>query len=283
MTQGDTPYLISPNAGLLQGQDERGSVPLGRHSGFVLMPGWKRREGCAAGTDAGGGRMGGPPCVAAAVPGGRGRGECGGARPRPERACLPRCLFYLGCAAGPVGCIAWCTVTGQWSTRSPVGGRGSAFAIWGGTTPWNPPLRFAPRDGTSPAHRPLTGPKGPGSLCWPGGTTLLEPPAALRAPRWYFAGTPAAHRAQGARFAVLARGDDPPGTPRCASRPAMVLRRHTGRSPGPRGPVRCAGPGGRPPWNPPVRFAPRDGTSPAHRPLTGPKGPGSLAGMSASP
>jgi hypothetical protein len=201
MTQGDTPYLISPNAGLLQGQDERGSVPLGRHSGFVLMPGWKRREGCAAGTDAGGGRMGGPPCVAAAVPGGRGRGECGGARPRPERACLPRCLFYLGCAAGPVGCIAWCTVTGQWSTRSPVGGRGSAFAIWGGTTPWNPPLRFAPRDGTSPAHRPLTGPKGPGSLCWPGGTTPLEPPGALRAPRWYFAGTPAAHRAQGARFA----------------------------------------------------------------------------------
>ena len=120
-------------------------------------------------------------------------------------------------------------------------------------------------------------------VCHLGWDDPLEPPAALRAPRWYFAGTPAAHRAQGARFAVLARGDDPPGTPRCASRPAMVLRRHTGRSPGPRGPVRCAGPGGRPPWNPPVRFAPRDGTSPAHRPLTGPKGPGSLAGMSASP
>ena len=32
--------------------------------------------------------------------------------------------------------------------------------------------------------------------------------------------------------AVLARGDDPPEPPDCAPRPAVVLRRHTGRSPG---------------------------------------------------
>ena len=32
-----------------------------------------------------------------------------------------------------------------------------------------------------------------------------------------------------------------------------------------------AGPGGRPPWNPPLRSAPRCGNSPIHRPLTGPE------------
>jgi len=37
-----------------------------------------------------------------------------------------------------------------------------------------------------------------------------------------------------------------------------------------------AGPGGRPPGTPRMRSAPRGGTSPAHRPLTGPQGPGSL-------
>ena len=40
-----------------------------------------------------------------------------------------------------------------------------------------------------------------------------------------------------ARGAVLARGDDPPEPPACAPRPAVVLRRHTGRSPG-QGPAR---------------------------------------------
>jgi len=35
------------------------------------------------------------------------------------------------------------------------------------------------------------------SCAGPGGTTPLEPPAALRAPQWYFAETPAAHRTQG--------------------------------------------------------------------------------------
>ena len=42
--------------------------------------------------------------------------------------------------------------------------------------------------------------------------------------------------------------------------------------------------GGRPPWNPPPRFAPpRGGTSPTHRPLAGPEGPVRWAGMSAWP
>ena len=40
-----------------------------------------------------------------------------------------------------------------------------------------------------------------------------------------------------AGYPVLARGGRPPGTPRCAARPAVVIRRHTGHSPG-QGPVR---------------------------------------------
>jgi hypothetical protein len=35
----------------------------------------------------------------------------------------------------------------------------------------------------------------PADCAGPGGTTPLEPPAALRAPQWYFADTPVARRA----------------------------------------------------------------------------------------
>ena len=102
----------------------------------------------------------------------------------------------------------------------------------------------------------------------------------------------------------LSSGGTTPRTPRCASRPAVVPRRHTGRSPGTRpgslgryerlavppaalrapqwyladapaahraqGPVRWAGMSASP--YPPLRFAPRSGTSPTHRPLTGSDG-----------
>jgi hypothetical protein len=73
-----------------------------------------------------------------------------------------------------------------------------------------------------------------------------------------------------ARFAVLARGDDPPEPPAAPRAPrryfAGTPAAHRGLRPG----SRCW-PGGTTPRNPPLRPAPRGGTSPAHRPLTGPK------------
>ena len=217
----------------------------------------------------------GPPFLAAAVPCPvRAAGdECGGAEPRPARCVVPGpCLPQPGRPV-PLAALAWCLFTGQLSARSPAGGLGPAFAIWGGTTPRNPPLRCAPRRGTSPTHRPLTGPR-PGSLCAARGDDPPEPPAVLRAPPWYLADTPATHRAKArfavlargddppeapaalrappwyladtpathrakARFAVLARGDDPPEPPAALRAPPCVPRRHTGHSPG-QGPVRWA-------------------------------------------
>ena len=67
------------------------------------------------------------------------------------------------------------------------------------------------------------------------------------------------------RRAVLARGNDPPDPPRALRAPLAYFA----------GTVLARG---ATPWNPPLRSAPRCGTSPAHRPLTGPKGPVRWAG-----
>ena len=56
------------------------------------------------------------------------------------------------------------SVTVRWSTRSPGVGLGWLFAIWSGTPPGPPECAARPRGGTSPTHRPLAGPRGPGSL-----------------------------------------------------------------------------------------------------------------------
>ena len=48
--------------------------------------------------------------------------------------------------------------------REIDGACGQLAASSGGATPRTPRMRSAPRDGNSPAHRPLAGPQGPGSL-----------------------------------------------------------------------------------------------------------------------
>ncbi len=65
--------------------------------------------------------------------------------------------------------------------------------------------------------------------------------------------------------AVLVRGDDPPEPPAALHARAVVLRRQ-------------CWPGGRPPEPPECASRPRGGTSPTHRPLTGPRGPVRWAG-----
>ena len=96
------------------------------------------------------------------------------------------------------------------------------------------------------------------------------------------------------RRTVLARGYDLP-EPQCwpggrpPGIPPLRLAPRRGTSPGHRplaGPearTRCACPGGRPPGIPPLRFAPRRGTSPGHRPLAGPEARTRWAGMTACP
>ena len=107
-------------------------------------------------------------------------------------------------------------VTVRWSTRSPGVGLCWLFAIWSGTPPWNPPLRFAPArwyiaDSADPGGDPP------------------EPPACAPRPRG------------GTSPTVLTRGANPPEPPACAPRP------RGGTSPthrpltGPKGPVRWAG------------------------------------------
>ena len=142
--------------------------------------------------------------------------------------------------------MTWCTDKGAVNTRwprslgacsqfslptpSPVGGPGPAFRHLGWDGPGTPPLRAAPRCGTPPTHRPLTGPEARFAVL-ARGDDPPGPPAARRAPLPYSADTPAAHRA-GGPVRCAGPGGRPPGTPRCAPRPATVLRRHTGRSPG---------------------------------------------------
>ena len=137
-------------------------------------------------------------------------------------------------------------------------------------------MRSAPRGGTSPGAPALAGPRGPGSLCWPGG----RPPGT---PRMRFAprgGTSPAHRRSPGREGparCAGPGGDPPEPPACASRPAVVLRRHTGARRAARARLAVLARGATPRSPPHALRAPRwylAGT-PA---LAGPRGPGSLAG-----
>src|SRR5262245_41159255 len=98
----------------------------------------------------------------------------------------------------------------------------------GGTTPPEPPEGRS----ASPDLRPPPAASSPRvAPCSPGGTTPPEPPEGRSASRDFLA--------QAA--AVLARGDDPPGTPRGPVSLPRLPRAGCGR----------AGPGGRPPRNPP--------------------------------
>ena len=129
-----------------------------------------------------------------------------------------------------------------------------------GTTPRNPPLRSAPRCGTRrhTGHSPGTR---PGLAVLARGDDPPEPPAALRAPLRY---SPTHRPLAGhkARTRCASPGGRPPGTPRCAPRPAAVLA----DTPATR---RAQGPDSLGRYErlavPPLRFANRGGNSPAHR------------------
>ena len=164
--------------------------PAGRNGGCPGDGGCAAYGGCGVRARGRAGRPSLPllfPCLVRAA-----GDECGGAEPRPARCVLlGACLPQPGRPV-PLAALAWCLFTVQLSTRSPAGGPGPAFAIWSVTPPVPPypPLRSAPRGGTSPTHRRSPGHEGPARSYRPGGRPPV-PPAALRAPRWYFADTPA--------------------------------------------------------------------------------------------
>ncbi len=78
----------------------------------------------------------------------------------------------LGVTAVPPSLRARVTV--RWSTRSPGVGLGWLFAIWSGTPPRNPQVRFAPARRYIAVAPALARAQGPGSLA---GRTFGPPPA----------------------------------------------------------------------------------------------------------
>jgi len=118
-----------------------GERPQGPQGAMGVAPGTAgARRTAGPGTGRGAGWAGRPslpllfPCPVRAA-----GDECGGAEPRPARCVLlGACLPQPGRPV-PLAALAWCLFTVQLSTRSPAGGPGPAFAIWGGTTPRTPP------------------------------------------------------------------------------------------------------------------------------------------------
>jgi hypothetical protein len=132
-------------------------------------------------------------------PGHEGPARCagpGGDPPEPPR-CAPRPAVVLRRHTGA-----------RRATRARL-----AVTARGDDPPY-PPLRSAPRGGTSPAHRRSPGHEGPARSYRPGGRPPV-PPAALRAPRGYFAGTPAL---AGPRGPGSLAGYDRLAVARCGSR-----------------------------------------------------------------
>ena len=193
--------------------------------------------GCGAraygGSRRGAGRVGGPPFLCCCCFRGRVRGR-GRVRRRSPPACA-WCVFLGVCLPGP-GAAGYagraCVVVSSWVVHSMTSRRpgfGVCHLEW--DDPPEPPAALRARAVVPRRDTGRSPGTGPGSLCQPGGTTPGTPRCASR-PR---GGTSPRHRpltGHRARFAVSARGDDPPEPPAALRARAVVPRRDTGRSPG---------------------------------------------------
>jgi hypothetical protein len=183
-----------PGARSTGGSSTRGAEPLGGGGGGL----WCVRPGLVVG-----GWEGHHSFAAASVPGGRGRG---GVRRRSAPAgrwvYRPGCLPSLARAAGHAGRVS--VVVSE--LGRPLNDQAAATYFFGFVS--------------SPY----------GERTWKLGVTAVPPSLRARVTvRW---STRSPGVGLGWLFAIWS--GTPPGAPRCASRPAAVTRRHTGRSPGTR-------------------------------------------------